>query len=120
MQTFLDFVLLAFVFFFLVMAFSIFVRCLMDIFVRRDLSGLWKVIWLIILFSLPLLGSLIYLLLRPAVTAQDVQELARMEAAQKAAAGVSTADELAKLAQLRDAGTINAAEYEAMKKKIVG
>jgi hypothetical protein len=39
------------------------------------------------------------------------------EAAQRAAAGVSTADELQKLNELRSAGVINDAEYEDLKKK---
>jgi len=37
----------------------------------------------------------------------------------KAAAGVSTADELAKLQQLKDAGTISAAEFESVKAKLM-
>jgi len=37
----------------------------------------------------------------------------------KAAAGVSTADELAKLQQLKDAGTISAAEFESLKAKLM-
>ena len=37
----------------------------------------------------------------------------------KAANNVSSADELAKLTQLRDSGAISAAEYDALKAKIV-
>ena len=37
------------------------------------------------------------------------------EAASKAAAGVSTADELTKLTQLRDSGAISVPEYEKLK-----
>ena len=66
---------------------------------------------------LPFLGALIYIVMRPKVTAQDVQMMAQAEAAQKAAASVSTADELAKLQQLKDAGTISDAEFEELKKK---
>ncbi len=57
---------------------------------------------------------------RPKVTAQDVQLMAQAEAGSKAVAAVSTADELAKLAQLRDAGAITAADYETLKAKLVG
>ena len=46
--------------------------------------------------------------------------MAQAEAASKAAGGVSTADELAKLAQLRDAGTISVPEYEKLKAQIIG
>jgi hypothetical protein len=37
----------------------------------------------------------------------------------KAASGVSTADELTKLTQLRDSGAITAPEYEALKAKLL-
>ena len=45
--------------------------------------------------------------------------MTRAEAANKAVASVSTADELAKLQQLKDAGTITAAEYDALKAKTI-
>jgi len=45
--------------------------------------------------------------------------MAQAEAATKAAGGVSTADELAKLAQLRDSGAITAPEYESLKSKLM-
>ena len=60
---------------------------------------------------------MIYIIARPKVTAQDVQLMAQAEAASKAAAGVSTADEIAKAQQLKDAGAITAEEFEALKKK---
>ena len=119
MTSFLDFLLMMIYAFFLIMAISIFFRCLVDIFARNDLHGGTKVAWLILIFVLPLLGCLIYLLKRPKMTAQDVQALTRAEAAAKAANNVSSADELAKLTQLRDAGAISAAEYDALKAKIV-
>ena len=56
---------------------------------------------------------------RPKVTAQDVQMMAQSEAAVKAASGVSTADELAKLTQLRDSGALTIPEYEALKAKLL-
>jgi hypothetical protein len=51
------------------------------------------------------------------MTAQDVRLATQAEAAQRAAAGVSTADELQKLSELRSAGVLNDAEYEDLKKK---
>jgi septation ring formation regulator EzrA len=49
----------------------------------------------------------------------DIQAMTRAEAANKAVASVSTADELAKLQQLKDAGTITATEYDALKAKTI-
>jgi type VI protein secretion system component VasK len=107
-------------FFFWFMAIWIWITVLADIFRRDDLSGGSKAVWLIVTIFLPLLGCLIYMIMRPKATAQDVQMMAQAEAAQKAAAGVSTADELAKLAQLKDAGVITVPEYEDLKKKLLG
>jgi len=53
------------------------------------------------------------------VTAQDVEMLTRMEAGQAAAAAVSVPDQLAKLQELKTAGTISEAEFEALKQKTI-
>jgi len=107
------------IFFFWFMFIWIFIQIFADIFRRNDLSGVSKAIWLIVLVILPFLGALIYMIMRPKVTAQDVQMMAQSEAAVKAAGGVSTADELAKLTQLRDAGALTIPEYEALKAKLL-
>jgi hypothetical protein len=62
---------------------------------------------------------LIYVIFRPKVTAGDVKAMVQAEAAQKAVAGVSTADELAKLQQLNDSGAISQAEYDSLKAKTI-
>lgn len=108
------------VFFFWFMAIWIFISLFADIFRRDDLSGGWKALWILFLFILPFLGALIYIIARPKATPQDVRMMARAEAASKAAGGVSTADELAKLAQLRDSGVISVPEYEKLKGQILG
>ena len=105
--------------FFLVMAFWIFISCFMDVFRRDDISGGMKAVWIFVLFILPLLGCLAYIITRPKVTVTDVRGLAAAEAASKAISGVSTADELAKLAQLRDAGAITIPEYDGLKAKLL-
>jgi hypothetical protein len=107
------------IFFFWFMLIWIWITCLGDLFRRNDLSGGSKAIWIVVLIFLPLLGCLIYMIARPKVTPQDVQMMAQAEAATKAAGGVSTADELAKLAQLRDSGAITAPEYESLKAKLM-
>ena len=107
-------------FFFWFMLIWMFIAVFADIFRRNDLSGGWKAIWILVIFIIPLIGILIYLISRPKMTAQDVQQMTQMEAGAKAAAGVSTADELTKLQQLKDAGAITVPEYEALKAKIIG
>ena len=106
-------------FFFWFMFIWIFIAIFSDIFRRNDLTGGWKAIWLILLVFLPFLGALIYMIARPKVTPQDVELMTQADAAAKAAAAVSPADQIAKLNQLKDAGAITVPEYEALKKKAI-
>ena len=106
-------------FFFWIMWIMIVINIFVDIFRRNDLSGLWKVIWVIVIFWIPFIGILIYIFSRPKMTAQDLELATQAEAATKAASQVSVADQLEKLAQLRDAGTISVPEYEQMKAKLL-
>jgi type VI protein secretion system component VasK len=115
--TFLDIFWYSILFFFWIMAIWIFIALISDVLRRDDLSGGGKAMWIIFMVILPFIGCLTYIIVRPKVTAQDVRMAAQAEAAQRAAAGVSTADELAKLNQLRSQGVINDAEYEDLKKK---
>jgi hypothetical protein len=112
-----DILLTTVVFFFWVMAIWIFISIFGDIFRRDDLTGVAKAGWILLIFILPFLGCLIYIVARPKVTAQDVKLMAQAEAANKAVAGVSTADELTKLQQLKDSGAITAAEFDTLKAK---
>ncbi len=66
---------------------------------------------------IPFIGALIYIVARPKVTAQDVQMMTQADAAAKAAAGVTTADQIEKLNQLKESGAITVPEYEALKQK---
>jgi uncharacterized membrane protein len=117
--TFWDVVWSMVIFFFWFMLIWIFIAIFADIFRRNDLSGGWKAIWILLLVFLPFFGALIYIISRPKVTPQDVTMMAQSEAATAAAASVSTADELAKLAQLKDSGAITVPEYEALKAKLI-
>jgi hypothetical protein len=115
--SFLDVLWWMLVFFFWVMYFWIFISIVGDLFRRDDIGGWKKAGWLVLLIFLPLLGILFYMIFRPKMTAQDVRMITQAEAAQRAASGVSTADELAKLAELRKQGVLSDAEYEELKRK---
>jgi hypothetical protein len=104
-------------FFFWFMAIWIFIQVFADIFRRDDLSGGMKAVWVIALIILPFLGAIIYMITRPKLTAQDVQLMTQAEAAAKAAAAVSPADQITKLQQLRAAGAITEEEFQALKAK---
>jgi type VI protein secretion system component VasK len=115
--TFLDVFWWMIVMFFWVMAIWIFIALLSDIFRRDDISGGKKAGWVLLLVVLPFLGALIYIIARPKMTAQDVRMLTQSEAAHRAAAGVSTADELTKLSELRSQGVLSEQEYEDLKRR---
>jgi energy-coupling factor transporter transmembrane protein EcfT len=104
-------------FFFLFMVIWIFIAVFADIFRRRDLSGWAKAGWIFLIFIVPFLGALIYLIARPKMTEQDKEDMERAQQAQARMSGYSAADEVAKLAKLRDEGKITAEEYEDMKRK---
>jgi type VI protein secretion system component VasK len=115
--TFLDVFWYSILFFFWILAIWIFIMIVSDVFRRDDLSGGKKALWIVFMVLLPFIGVLTYIIVRPKVTAQDVKLAAQAEAAQKAVAGVSTADELAKLNELRSQGIISHEEFEDLKKK---
>ena len=97
-----------------------------DIFRSRDLSGWGKALWFIFVLFIPLIGVLVYLIARGG----KMQELAQQDAQQQdqefrayvqdaAGSGGSSADQLAKLADLRDRGVITPQEFEREKAKIL-
>ena len=114
--------------FFFVIWIWILITVLIDVFRSHDLSGWAKALWLVFIVFLPLLGVLIYLIVRGgsmherAVQAAQAQDAALKEYVQSVAAtsgGASTADELTKLADLRDKGVITADQFEAQKAKLL-
>ena len=105
------------VFFFWFMLIWIFIGVFADLFRRNDLSGWAKAGWLLLIFIVPFLGILIYLIARPKMTEQDKEMMAAMQERERRATGYSAADEVAKLAKLRDEGKITAEEYETMKQQ---
>lgn len=97
-----------------------------DVFRSDDLSGWLKALWTLFILILPILGALVYLIARGDDMAERrVKDYRRQEQAfqtyvrDAAGPGVSTADELTKLAQLRDAGTISTEEFDTAKAKLL-
>lgn len=105
------------VFFFWFMAIWIFIALFSDIFRRRDLSGVAKAGWILLLFVLPFIGALVYMIVRPKMTEQDKEEIERATEARRRIEGYSAAEEIEKLSKLRDEGKITAEEYEDLKRK---
>jgi hypothetical protein len=96
-------------------------RVIMDIFRSRDLGGWGKAGWLVFTIVLPFLGVLVYLIARGGKMADrefsQAQDGASRAYVRAAAHGNGTADELTKLADLRDHGVISDADYERARKR---
>src|SRR5436305_14829294 len=103
--------------FFWVMAIWIFIAIVAAIFRRNDLSGFATAGWIFLIFVLPFLGALVYVIARPKMTAQDKEMMEHAQEAQRRVQGYSPADEISKLAELRDKGEISADEYTELKRK---
>ena len=98
-----------------------------DIFRSHDMGGLAKALWVIFIIILPFLGVFVYLIARGG----KMHERAAQEAAQQQKAfdqyvrqtagnsGDTTADQLAKLADLKSRGVLSDTEFEAEKAKIL-
>ena len=69
------------------------------------------------IFFLPLIGLLAYMITRPRMTAQDKQMMEEMEERQKRMAGHSATEEIAKAQALEDSGAITEAEFQELKRK---
>lgn len=99
-----------------------------DIFSSRDMSGWAKALWVVLVLLFPLLGVLAYLIVRgPRMRAHQIEALEQQEEAFrryiKEVVGDmhgSRADEIAKLARLREVGAISGDEYEALKAELIG
>lgn len=96
-----------------------------DIFRSDDIGGFAKAMWALFVIVLPLLGVLVYIIARGdsmnerAMKQAAAQEKAARQYIQEAAGGTSTADELAKLADLNKQGVLTDAEFAAQKAKLL-
>jgi hypothetical protein len=97
-----------------------------DIFRSHDLSGWAKAAWVIFVIFIPYLGVFVYLIARghkmsehamEAAKAQD--EAARQYIRDATGTAASPADELSRLADLKERGVIDDAEFQRLKAKVV-
>ena len=97
-----------------------------DLFRDHKLNGWWKAVWVIFLLFFPIVTALVYLIARgrgmgerSQAQAKQLQEAQSEYIKSVAGAGAATspADEIAKARALLDAGTIDQAEYDALKAK---
>jgi hypothetical protein len=102
-------------------------RVIFDIFRSKDMGGWGKALWVIFVIFLPFLGVLVYLIARGhGMGERDLAEAQARDTAFRAyvqdaatTSGGGSADELTKLADLRDRGVISEDEFQAQKAKLL-
>jgi len=111
----------------------ILIMIFIDIFRSHDLSGWAKALWFLFVLLIPLIGVLVYLIVRGGSMHERQVRQAQSDAdafyasyGRHAAPGTaddggdgSTADQLAKLADLRDRGVLSQEEFEREKAKVL-
>jgi len=98
-----------------------------DIFRSHDIGGFAKALWVIFVIVLPFLGVFVYLIARGGKMQEHaVQQAKDQDQAMRAyiqdvnaSSGGGTADQLAKLNDLKNQGVLTDAEFEAQKAKIL-
>ena len=106
----------------------ILISVIADIFRSDDLSGWAKAFWALFVIVVPWLGVLVYLIARGhSMSERHMREAAARAQAQQRyiqsvaseSGGASTADELAKLAQLQSSGVITEQEFADQKARLL-
>jgi len=97
-----------------------------DIFRSPDLSGWGKALWSIFIIVMPYLGVFVYLIARgkkmqqhtiDAARAQDAAMRQYVQQVTTQQGGAGSADEIARLAALRDQGVLSESEFQTAKMK---
>ena len=121
---FWDILLWSFWFFIWIAAFTVWFRCLFDLFGDSTLSGWAKAGWACLMIFVPWVGALIYLIARGrSMQERQMSAIAQQQAAQdqyiKEVAGTSAnpAAQIADAKALMDSGAISQAEFDALKAK---
>jgi hypothetical protein len=105
--------------------FWILITVFIDIFRSKDLNGWGKALWFLFVLLIPLIGVLVYLIVRGgSMQERSVRESQQQERefrsyVQEAAGSGTSADQLSKLADLRDRGVISAEEFDREKAKVL-
>jgi hypothetical protein len=96
-----------------------------DIFRSHDMGGFAKFLWVMFVIFLPYLGVFVYLIARGHKMSEHAMEAAQAQQdyirqVAGTSGGGSTADELARLADLKSQGVIDDAEFQRLKAKAIG
>lgn len=121
-----EILLVALEIFFFVVWIWILITILSDLFRDHELSGWAKAAWVLFLVFIPVLTALIYLIARGegmrdrSIKAQADAKKHFDEYVRQQAHTASPADELHKLAELKDKGALSQEEFDRAKEKLLG
>ncbi len=91
-----------------------------DLFRRHDIGGGLKTLWFIFVILFSYLGIVVYLLTQhQGMADRNVQQMKAEREQLRQIVGVTPADELIKLDQLKASGSITEEEYQTMKAKAI-
>jgi hypothetical protein len=111
------------VFFAFIVWLMILFTVLSDIFRRHDVSGLTKVLWIIVIIVLPYLGTFVYLITQHTGMSERAQRQQKTvedefgKYVQSVAGKIDPTEKIAKAHELLERGAINQAEFEQIKRQ---
>ena len=124
LNSFWDILVWSFWIFIWIAAIMIWFRCVFDLFSDHTLSGWGKAGWAILLIFVPWLGALIYLIARGrSMSERQMKAIADAQVQQEkyikdvAAKSANPAEQIASAKAILDSGTIDQAEFDALKAK---
>jgi hypothetical protein len=119
-STFANFLADAFAVFVFILWFWLFITTASDLFRRQDVSGIGKVLWVILLIVLPYIGIFAYILTQGGGMAERNRNQARQARDElRQMVGFSVADELVKLERLKSENAISDQEYARLRARII-
>ena len=99
------------------------VGVIFDVFRSSDLSNWGKALWLLLILFMPLIGVLVYLIVRGHTmhehAATDQARAAAFQKWEQTGASSGPVDDLSKLADLKEKGVLSDDEFERAKAKVL-
>lgn len=109
--------------FFMVIYFMMLFQVIVDVFRRQDASGGKKAGWLILLFILPFISLIIYMVMNSEGMAQRQRDLMESRGYRPSGGGDGSgsgpATEIASAKALLDSGAISQEEYQSIKSRVL-
>ncbi len=118
--TFPNFLTDVFSIFIFILWFWLLITVFGDLFRRRDISGIGKVLWVIVLIVFPYIGIFVYLISQGRGMAERQNQRAQQAREElRQVVGFSVADEIEKLERLKNSNTISNEEYSQLRARAV-